>query len=49
MDKLAQVQVIINYQYPVAQMCTRLDTLAHNLGGRYIDNVMSYNSFTTHY
>ena len=31
-DKLAHVQVIINCQYSVAQMCTREDTLAHILG-----------------
>ena len=42
------VQVAINYWYFVAQMCTREDTLAHNLGALYFDDVMSYNSLTTH-
>ena len=44
-DKLAHVQVVINCQYSVAQMCTREDTLAHYLG--IPDDVMSYNSLTT--
>ena len=30
-DKLAHVQVVINCQYFVAQMCTCEDMLAHNL------------------
>ena len=42
--KLAQVQVVINCSNSVAQMCTRDDTLAHNLGAPYIDDAMSYNS-----
>ena len=46
-DKLAHVQVVINYPYLVAQKCTREDTLAHNIGGPYFDDVMSYNSLTT--
>ena len=46
-DKLAHVQVIINCQYSIAQMCTREDTLAHNLGVPYFDDVISYNSLTT--
>ena len=41
-DKLAHVQVVINSPYSVEQMCTREDTLAHNLGAPYIDDVMSY-------
>ena len=44
-DKLAHVQVVINCQYSVAQMCTREDTLAHYLGT--LDDVMSYNWLTT--
>ena len=31
-DKLAHVQVIYNYQYFIAKMCTCEDTLAHKLG-----------------
>ena len=46
-DKLAHVQVVINWPYFIAQMCTREDMLAHNLGAPYIDDVMSYNSLTT--
>ena len=46
-DKLAHVQVVINCQYSVAQMCTREDALAHNLDTQSIDDVMSYNSLTT--
>ena len=46
-DKLAHVQVVINCQYSVAQLCTREDTLAHILGALYFDVVMSYNSLTT--
>ena len=42
-DKLAQVQVVINCQYSFAQLCTREDTLAHNLGLPYFDDIMSYN------
>ena len=40
-DKLAHIQVVINHQYSVAQMCTREDMLAHNLGAPYFDDVMS--------
>ena len=47
-DKLAHIQAVINCQYSVAQMCTCEDTLAHNLGALYIDDVMSYNLLTTH-
>ena len=46
-DNLAHVQVVINCQYSIAQLCTRADTLAHNLGAPYIDDLMSYNSLTT--
>ena len=46
-DKLAQIQVIINCRYSVAQMCTRKDTLAHILSVPYFDDVMSYNLLTT--
>ena len=46
-DKLAHVQVVINCQYSIAQMCTHEDTLAHNLGKPYFDDVMSYNLLTT--
>ena len=41
-NKLAHTQVVINYIYSVAQMCTREDTLAHNSGALYIDDVMRY-------
>ena len=40
-DKLAHVQVVINYQYYAAQMCTREDMLAHNLGVPCFDELMS--------
>ena len=43
LDKFGHVQVVINYQYFIAQICTCEDTLAHNLGAPYIDDVMSYN------
>ena len=32
LDKSAHIQVVINYPYSAAQMCTREDTCAHNLG-----------------
>ena len=41
-DKLAHVQVVINCPYSIAQICTREDTLAHNLGALYFDDVMSF-------
>ena len=44
---LTHVLVVINCPYSVAQMCTREDALAHNLGALCIDDVMSYNSLTT--
>ena len=46
-DKLAHVQVVINCQYFVAQMCTREDMLAHYLGALFIDDVMKYNTLIT--
>ena len=46
-DKLAHLQVIINYRYSVAQMCTREDMLIHYLGAPYLDDVMSHNELTT--
>ena len=46
-NKLSHVQVVINCPYSVAHLCTREDTLAHNLGALYFDDVMSYNSLTT--
>ena len=39
--KLAHAQVIINCQYSIAQMCSREDTLAHNLGALYFNDPMS--------
>ena len=47
LDKIAHVQVVINCQYSIAQMCIHEDTLAHNLGAPYIDDVMSHNLLTT--
>ena len=44
-DKLAHIQVVINCRDSVAQMCTREDTLAHNLGVHYLDDVMSSQHF----
>ena len=46
-DKLAHIQVGINCQYSVVQMCIREDTLPNILGAPYIDDLMSYNSLTT--
>ena len=46
-DKLAHVQVVINYPHSVAHLCTSEATLAHNLGALLFDDVMSYNSLTT--
>ena len=46
-DKLANVQVIINCPYFVAQMCIHEDMLAHNLGAPYIDDVMNCNLLPT--
>ena len=48
LNKLAHVQVVINCQYTVAQMCTCEDALAHNSAVLYFDDIMScYNSLTT--
>ena len=47
LDQLVHVQVVINCPYSIAQMCTREDMLAHNLGTLCIDDIMSYNSLTT--
>ena len=41
-DMLAHLQVVINCPYFVAQICTREDTLTHNLGAPYFDVVMSF-------
>ena len=46
-DKLAHVQIVINCRDSIAQICTYEETLAHNLGVLYLDDVMSYNSLTT--
>ena len=46
-DKLAHLQVVIKCQYFVAQMCTRKDGLAHDLGAPCLDDVMSYDSLAT--
>ena len=46
-DKLAHIQVVINYQYSVAQMCTPEDTLAHYLGAPSIDDVVRHNKLIT--
>ena len=46
-DKLAHVQVVINCQYSVAQMCTYEDTLARYLGALSIDDVMRHNTLIT--
>ena len=48
LDKLAHVQVVINCQYTIAQMCTCEDALAHNSALPYFGDIMSgYNSLTT--
>ena len=44
-DKLVHVQVVINCQYSDAQSCTREETLAHNLGALYFDDVMTLTTF----
>ena len=43
-DKLAQVQVVINCQYSVAQMCTREDTHNCYLDAPSIDDVLRQNT-----
>ena len=35
LDQLEYVQVVNNSWYSIAQMCTRKDTIAHNLGPPY--------------
>ena len=45
--KLAYVQVIINFPFSVAQMCTGKDTLAHYLGTPSLDDVLNHNELTT--
>ena len=47
LDKLEHIQVVINCQYSVAQMCNWEDTLTHYLGAPYLDDVMSQNELTT--
>ena len=46
-DKLANIQVLINCQYYVAQMCTREDTQARLLMRPVLDDDMSQNELTT--
>ena len=46
-DKLAHVQVVINYPYSVAQMCTSEDTLAHYLGAHFIYKSQYYSIYVT--
>ena len=47
LDKLAYVQVVVNFWYSIAEMCAREDTLAHNLGTPRVDDLMTYNLLTT--
>ena len=42
-NNLAHIQVVINCQYSIAQMCTRGDMLAHYSGVLSLDEVMSHN------
>ena len=46
-DKLAHIQVVINYRYSVAQLYTREDGLAYILGAPFIDDFVSYDLLTT--
>ena len=46
-DKLANIQIVVNCRYSIAQMCTHEDTLAHYLGAPYLHDVMSHNELTT--
>ena len=46
-DKLAHVQVVINCQYSIAQMCTWEDTHARLFSCAILDDVMSHSEFTT--
>ena len=41
-DKLAHVQVVMNSQDSVARMCTREDTLVHNLGAPYFYDAITH-------
>ena len=45
---LAHIQVVINCQYSVAQMCTREDMLAHYLGAPFFDVMRQYTHNTDH-
>ena len=47
-DKLARVQVVINFWNIDAQMCIREDGLAYTSGARSIDDVMSYSDKLAH-
>ena len=47
LDKLAQVHVVINCQYSVAQMCTLEDTHARLFSRAILDDIMSQNEPTT--
>ena len=47
LEKLANVQVVFNCQYSVAEMCTGKDVLAHYLGATFLDYVMSHKELTT--
>ena len=46
-DKLAHIQVVINSQNYVAQMCTREDILTRLFTRTVLDDVMSQNELTT--
>ena len=46
-DMLAQVQVVINWRYSIAQMCNHKDTLAYYLDAPSIDDVMRFNMLIT--
>ena len=47
LDKLAHVQVVINCQYSVAQMCIWKDTHARLFTCDILDDVMSQYELTT--
>ena len=47
LDKLEHLQVVINCQYSIAQMCTHKDTLSHYLGAPFIDDVIRHNMLIT--
>ena len=46
-DKLAHVQVVVNYRYSVAQKCTLEDTYAILFTCAVLDDVLSQNKLTT--